>query len=70
MGALWLHFLVISYQDVILVIMHVHNKLWFENYVEAGGLLDIHIATYGEQPVLPGGCPGRSMTPTGIWITV
>ncbi|MHC5000707.1 MAG: hypothetical protein ACYTE1_07830, partial [Planctomycetota bacterium] len=31
------------------------NKLWFENYVEAGGLLDIHIATYGEQPVLPGG---------------
>ncbi|MHC5184697.1 MAG: hypothetical protein ACYSPI_10550, partial [Planctomycetota bacterium] len=31
------------------------NKLWFENYVEAGGLLDIHIAKYGEQPVLPGG---------------
>ncbi|MHC5116322.1 MAG: hypothetical protein ACYSQY_04570, partial [Planctomycetota bacterium] len=31
------------------------NRTWFENYVQAGGSLDIHIATQGHEPVLPGG---------------
>jgi len=31
------------------------NIGWFESYVAAGGILDIHIATYGDQPLIPGG---------------
>lgn len=31
------------------------NIGWFESYVAAGGILDIHAATFGEQPLLPGG---------------
>ncbi|UCC22394.1 MAG: S8 family serine peptidase, partial [Planctomycetota bacterium] len=31
------------------------NRAWFESYVAAGGVLDLHVATQGPEPMLPGG---------------
>jgi hypothetical protein len=31
------------------------NRVWFEGYVTAGGILDIHSCTLGSEPMLPGG---------------